>query len=73
MDLTDERLHRKRVPWDELAKEGVDPRKVMLEAQKQGMHLLARRANNRMVNEERKRLMNTAEVEAVLRVRRDVL
>ena len=73
MALSDPRFHRKRVPWAELVKEGVDPRKVMVEAQKQGMHRLARLAWGRMVNQERKRLMNTAEVEAVLRVRRDVL
>ena len=38
MDLDDERLHRRRVPWATLAKEGVDPQKIMIEAQKRRLY-----------------------------------
>mgnify|MGYP003140551109 CR=1 FL=1 len=73
MDLSDERFHKKRVPWAQLVKEGYDVRKVMIEAQKQGFHRLARLAKYRLRNEEWQRMNNTLEVEAVLRVRRDCL
>ncbi len=53
MDLTDERLHKRRVPWEQLIREGYEPCKVMLEAQKQGMHRLASRARKRIDNEKR--------------------
>ena len=42
MDLSDERFHRKCIPWSKLEAEGVEPRKVMKEAQKQKMWVLAR-------------------------------
>ena len=43
MNLDDERLHRRRVPWAMLAKEGV-------EAQKRRMWKLARSAKYRVEN-----------------------
>lgn len=48
MNLDDERLHRKRVPWAKLAKEGVDPQKILVEAQKRRMWKLARSAKYRI-------------------------
>jgi hypothetical protein len=53
MDLTDERLHKSRVPWAELVAEGYEPRKVMLEAQRQGLWKIARSARTRIANEKR--------------------
>ena len=53
MDLNDERLHRRRVPWKALTREGYEPRKVMLEAQKLGMWKLATSAKQRIDNEKR--------------------
>ena len=51
MDLNDERLHRKRVPWTALVKDGFEPRKVLLEAQRRKMWKLARSARYRIENE----------------------
>ena len=48
MDLTDPRLHKRIIKWKALIKEGYDPKTVMLEAQKQGMHRLANRAYARL-------------------------
>ena len=48
MDLSDERFHRKVIPWAKL--EAVDARKVMKEAQKQRMWMLARKAEHRWHN-----------------------
>jgi hypothetical protein len=53
MDLTDERLHKRRVPWSKLVDEGYDPRTVMREAQKQGLHTLASKARTRIDNQRR--------------------
>ena len=53
MDLSDERLHKRRVPWAQLVREGYDPRKVMLEAQRQGMRLRASKARMRIDNQRR--------------------
>ena len=53
MALSDPRFHKRRVPWKQLAREGYDPRKVMLEAQKQGMHLLASKARMTLSNHRR--------------------
>jgi hypothetical protein len=53
LDLTDERFHRKRVPWKALKKEGVDPRTVLLEAQKKGLWKLAVSARSRLTLEKR--------------------
>ncbi len=53
MDLNDERLHRRRVPWRVLMKEGFDPREIMLEAQKKGMWKLAASAKCRLANQKR--------------------
>ena len=53
MDLNDERLHRRRVPWKVLTKEGYEPRKVMIAAQKLGMWKLATSAKQRIDNEKR--------------------
>ena len=47
MDLSDERFHRKTIPWTQLEAEGVEPRKVMKEAQKQRMWMLDRKAEHR--------------------------
>ncbi len=53
MDFSDERFHRKRVPWIQLVKEGIDPRVVMLHAQRQGLYKLAYSAKCRLENERR--------------------
>ncbi len=53
MDLSDERLHRRRVPWIKLIAEGYDPRVVLIEAQKQRMWKLALSAKTRILNEKR--------------------
>lgn len=50
IDLSDDRFHGKRIPWKRLEAEGVNPKEVMLEAQRQRMWLLARRAYHRFVN-----------------------
>jgi hypothetical protein len=50
MDLSDERYHRKTIPWTQLEAEGVKPRKVMKEAQVQKMWILARKAEHRYNN-----------------------
>tara|TARA_R100001126_G_scaffold94460_1_gene65461 strand:- start:212 stop:388 length:177 start_codon:yes stop_codon:yes gene_type:complete len=50
MDLSDERFHRKCIPWSKLEAEGVEARKVMKEAQKQRMWILARKAEHRWHN-----------------------
>tara|TARA_R110002020_G_scaffold469683_1_gene694906 strand:+ start:244 stop:438 length:195 start_codon:yes stop_codon:yes gene_type:complete len=44
MDLSDERFHKRVIRWKTLIKDGYDPKVVMVEAQKQGMHRLAHRA-----------------------------
>jgi len=51
MDLSDERFHRRTVPWTKLESEGVDARKVMKEAQRQGMWVLAKKAEHRLSNQ----------------------
>ena len=50
MDLSDERFHQKTIPWAKLESEGIDARKVMKEAQKQRMWMLARKAEHRWHN-----------------------
>lgn len=50
MNLTDARLYLKRVPWEDLVKEGYDPKIVMMEAQRQGIWRLAASARNRISN-----------------------
>ena len=55
MDLSDERLHKRRVPWSKLVAEGYGPRTVMREAQKQGLHALASKARTRIDNQRRER------------------
>ncbi|QDP63137.1 MAG: hypothetical protein GOVbin2277_64 [Prokaryotic dsDNA virus sp.] len=50
MDLNDARFHRKVIPWRKLEAEGIEPRKVMKEAQKQKMWVLARKAEHRWQN-----------------------
>ena len=47
MDLSDERFHRKNIPWTQLESEGYEPRKVMKEAQVQRYWILARKAEHR--------------------------
>ena len=47
MDLSDDRFHRKSIPWTELEAEGVEPRKVMKQAQVQRFWTLARKAEHR--------------------------
>ena len=54
MDLSDARFHRKVIPWRKLEAEGVEARKVMKEAQKQRMWILARKAEHRWVNQKLK-------------------
>lgn len=48
MDLSDERLHRRRVIWPPLERDGFDPKTVMLEAQRQKMWKLAASAKTRV-------------------------
>ena len=48
MDLSDERFHRKTIPWTQLESEGYEPRKVMKEAQVQRFWILARKAEHRL-------------------------
>lgn len=50
MDLNDERFHRKTIPWAKLEAEGVKPREVMKEAQKQKMWRLSQKAEHRWRN-----------------------
>ena len=73
MDLTDERFHKRRVPWEQLVREGYNVRQVMIEAQKQGLHRLARVAKDRIRNQEWRRMKKSLEVETVFRVREDKL
>lgn len=54
MDLNDERFHRRVIPWKKLEAEGVEPRKVMTEAQKHQMWALARKAEHRWHCQRRK-------------------
>ena len=51
MDLSDERFHRKTIPWAKLEAEGVEARTVMKEAQKQRMWKLAKKAEHRINNQ----------------------
>jgi hypothetical protein len=51
INLNDERLHRRRIPWETLVREGYEPKKVMLEAQKQRMWTLAKKAEHRLSNQ----------------------
>jgi hypothetical protein len=53
MDLSDERFHRRRVPWRTLTKDGYEPQKVMLAAQKKGLWKLAASAKQRLENQRR--------------------
>jgi len=53
MNLEDERLHRRRVPWASLTKDGFNPREIMLEAQRLGLWKLAHSARCRLDNEKR--------------------
>jgi hypothetical protein len=48
MDLTDPRFHTRVIRWKSLIKDGYDPKTIMVEAQKQGMHRLANRAYARL-------------------------
>jgi hypothetical protein len=61
------------VPWEQLVREGYNVRQVMIEAQKQGLHRLARVAKDRIRNQDWRRMKKSLEVEAVLRVREDKL
>jgi hypothetical protein len=54
MDLSDPRFHSKRINWRSLVEDGYDPKVVMHEAQKQGLHKLASSAAHRISNQERK-------------------
>ena len=54
MDLNDERFHMRTIPWSKLEAEGVEPRKVMKEAQKHRMWALARKAEHRWYCQRRK-------------------
>jgi hypothetical protein len=51
MDLSDERFHRRRIPWKRLENDGYSVKEVMLAAQKQQMWRLARRAYERLINQ----------------------
>ena len=51
MDLSDERFHRRIIPWTSLVQDGFDPKRVMLEAQKRKLWKIARSARHRLDNE----------------------
>ena len=51
MDLSDERFHRRIIPWTSLVQDGIDPQRVMLEAQKRRLWKIARSARHRLENE----------------------
>jgi hypothetical protein len=51
MDLSDPRFHQRTIPWSKLEAEGVEPRKVMKEAQKKKLWVLARKAQHRWHNQ----------------------
>ena len=53
MEFSDERFHRRTIPWAELVREGYNPRVVMLHAQRQGLYRLARSAKHRVDNDKR--------------------
>jgi len=48
MDLSDERFHTRRIRWSKLIRDGIDPKVVLLQAQRQGHYRLARSANERI-------------------------
>jgi hypothetical protein len=43
----------RRIPWKSLEADGVNPKEVMLEAQRQRLWLLARRAYHRVLNNQK--------------------
>jgi hypothetical protein len=47
IDFTDERFSRRRIPWSSLSEDGIEPRAVMLAAQKAGEYRIARSARER--------------------------
>ena len=51
MDLSDERLHRRIIPWTSLVQDGFDHQRVMLEAKKRRLWKIARSARHRLENE----------------------
>ena len=55
MDLTDRRFHTRKIHWASLVRDGYDPKKVMLEAQKRGLWKIARSAATRIENQKRER------------------
>jgi hypothetical protein len=54
MDLSNPRFHSKRINWRAIVADGYDPKTVMLEAQKQGLHKLAHSAAHRLSNQKNK-------------------
>jgi hypothetical protein len=50
MDLSDPRFHQRTIPWVKLEAEGIEPREVMKEAQRQRKWMLARKAEHRWNN-----------------------
>ena len=48
MDLSDERFHTRTIRWSKLIRDGIDPKVVLVEAQRQGHYRLARSANERI-------------------------
>ncbi len=53
MDLSDPRFHTRRIQWRSIVEDGFSVEEVMLEAQRQGLHRLARSAFNRLENQKR--------------------
>ena len=43
MDLSDERFHTRTIRWSKLIRDGIDPKVVLVEAQRQGMYRLNER------------------------------
>ncbi len=50
LDFTDERFQRRRIFWPSLEADGIDPKMVMVEAQKQRLPRIARSARDRLRN-----------------------
>lgn len=55
IDFSDRRFHTKKIHWAGLIRDGYDPKKVMLEAQRRGLWRIARSAATRLQNQKREK------------------
>ena len=53
IDFSDRRFHTKKIHWSGLIRDGYDPKKVMVEAQKRRLWRIAKSAATRIENEKR--------------------